>query len=167
MPKPLDEQTLTGNILHQWTIQEYEQHKRGVLWYVLVISFGMFFVIFGFVTNNFLFALIIILSAIILFIQSKQSSPQVDILIAELGIIVGQRFYPYSELKSFFIIYQPPEVKTLFIDTKNSIRPMLRIPILDQNPVDIRNDLLDFLDEDLEQENEPISDTFARRWKIN
>ena len=45
----------------------------------------------------------IILFAIILFLQSHQLPPQVDFKITELGIIVGGRFYTYSEFNNFYI----------------------------------------------------------------
>lgn len=167
MPKQLTEDVLTGNILHEWVIQEYEKHERGTLWYVLFISVGLLFVIFGFLSNNFLFSLIIILSAIIFYLQSHLQSPQVLFQITELGIVLGDRFYSYHELDNFYIIYQPPEIKNLFIQTKSTMRPTLSIPLLDVNPVEIRQSLLKFVTEDLEQEEEPQIETVTRRWKLN
>jgi len=167
MPKPLSESLLTGDILHEWTIKEYNQYQRGKLWYVLTIGIGSFLVVYGFLSNNFLFSLIIILAGVILFIQSRQEPAQVLFQVAELGIVVGSRFYNYSELESFYIIYKPPEVKTLYIKTSSPIRPLFNIPLLDQDPIEVRNNLLDFLDEDFEKEDELNSDTLARGWKMH
>ena len=132
-----------------------------------MITVGMILVIYGFLSNNFLFSLIIVLSAIILFIQSYQEPAQVLFSITELGVVLGNRFYKYSELESFYIIYQPPEIKTLFIQPKSGIRPLLRIPLLDQDPLDIREAMTVFLEEDFEKETEPLTDLFARQWKIH
>ena len=167
MPKPLNEQTLLGDILHEWTIQEYEQHDRGLPWYILSIILGLGIVIYAVIKGNFLFALIIILFAIILFLQSHQTPLQVRFQIAELGVVVGNRFYSYSEFSGFYIVYNPPEVKTLFIQTKSSWRPLLRIPLLDMNPVEIKHSLREFLEEDTEKEEEPMSDRIARNWHIH
>jgi len=153
--------------VHEWTVQEYDRHQRGLLWYILIISAGMILVAYGFMSNNFLFSLIIILSAIILFIQSYQSPAQVLFRITELGVVLGNRFYKYSELKNFYIIYQPPEVKTLFIEPKSGMRPVLRVPLLDEDPLNVREAMNVFLVEDLEKEEEPFTDLFARRWKIH
>ncbi len=167
MPKNIDNQTLIGSHLHEWTIPEYEQHNRGILWYVLTISVGIIFVLYGLFSDNFIFSLIIILAAIIVFLQSHQDPLQVSFKITELGLVVGNRFYDYSELDDFYIIYNPPEVKTLFFSTKSIARPTIRIPLLDQNPLQVRESLQNFLDEDLEKEEEPKSDLLARRWKIH
>jgi hypothetical protein len=167
MPKKLSEQPITGETLHEWTIQEYEQHERALLWYILMLSVGLAMVLFAMFTGNFLFAVIIILFAIILFLQSHQLPPQVAFKITELGVILGDRFYPYSEFDSFYIIYQPPEVKTLYLTHKSIYRPMLRIPLLDENPVETRHTLREFLSEDLEKEEEPMADRVARNWRIH
>ena len=163
----LGEGVLTGDIIHQWTIQEYDQHQRGVRWYIIMITAGLLFVVYGLMSNNFLFSLIIILAGIIMFIQSHQSPPQVLFAITELGVVIGHKFYNYSELKSFFIIYQPPEVKNLFFQTASAVHPIVSIPLLDVNPVEIRETLLEFMSEDLDTEKEPLSVTIARRWRMN
>lgn len=158
---------MTGDVIHQWTIQEYDQHQRGVRWYVLMITAGMLFVIYGLMSNNFLFSLIIILAGIIMFIQSHQTPQQVLFQITELGIVVGHKFYNYSELKNFYIVYQPPEIKNLFFMTESNVHPILSVPLLDINPVQVRETLLEFMNEDLDTEKEPLSVTIARRWRIN
>lgn len=167
MPKSITDDTLVGDVLHEWTIQEYDQHERGIWWYMFMIVLGLALVFYGIVSGNFLFSLIIILFAIIMFLQAHQTPPQVPFQITELGVVIGRRFYPYSELKEFYLIYNPPEIKTLFIDTNSPLKPMLRIPLLDTNPVDLRHTLREYLPEDTEKEAEPLSDTFARRWKIH
>ena len=86
--------------------------------------------------------------------------------IAELGVIVGKRFYHYDELKSFYLVYQPPEVKTLFFETKNPLRPHLRVSLYDVNPLQVRDTLRQFLTEDLDHTEEPLSDMIARHWRI-
>jgi len=167
MPVIIQSDTVIGDVLRQWTVQEYNRHQRGLWWYIFMISTGLGLVFYGLFTNNFLFALIIILAAIILFIQSYQEPPQVIFQITELGVILGNRFYSYSRLSNFYVIYQPPEIKTLFIRPKNSLRPLIRVPLLDENPLTVRDSLKTFLEEDLEKEAEPMSDLFARRWKIH
>ncbi|MFA4830585.1 MAG: hypothetical protein WC862_00415 [Patescibacteria group bacterium] len=167
MPKQINETTLVGDVLHEWTIQEYERHERGVLWYILGITIGLGLVLFAMFTGNFLFALIIILFAVILFLQSHQEPLQIPFKISELGIIVSNRFYAWSEFSFFYIIYEPPHVKTLFLETSSTFRPVLRIPLLDMNPIEIRHTLKEFLKEDVDKEEEPLTDRMARNWRIH
>ncbi|MBI4993311.1 MAG: hypothetical protein HZC26_04250 [Candidatus Magasanikbacteria bacterium] len=166
MPQKITEETLLGDIIHEWTILEYEKHTRGTLWYVLAAVLGLALVLYGVFTGNFLFSLIVILAAIILFLQAHQEPRQIPFQITDLGVIVGIRFYPYSEFENFYIIYNPPEVKTLFLDTKNTLQPMLRVPLLDMNPIEVKHSLREYLPEDIEKE-EPLTDRAARNWKIH
>lgn len=167
MPQPLAEETTIGNILHEWTIQEYEKHERGWLWYLIMGGVGLALIIYGIMTSNFLFSLIIILFTIILFLQSHQEPLQVPFQITELGVVVGSKFYTYSELENFYFIYNPPYVKTLYFETKKILHPTLRIPLLDQNPIELKHTLREFLPENTEKEEEPLSDRAARNWKLH
>ena len=124
-------------------------------------------VVYGMLSGNFLFSLVIILFSIILFMQSHQEPLQVQFQITELGVVVGGKFYTFSELNAFYIIYNPPEVKTLYFETKSILHPNLRIPLLDQNPVELKHTLREYLAEDTEKEEEPLSDRAARNWKLH
>jgi hypothetical protein len=165
MPEKLTEETLTGEPLYQWIVEEYDRHIRGTLWHVLTISVGIILVIYALATDNFLFAIIIILSAIILFLQSAVEPSKVPFAITDLGVVLGNRFYNYNEFRAFYMIYNQ-ETQTLFFDTKAALRPDLRIPMSDQDPMEIRDTLQAVLDEDLEKE-EPLADRAARHWKIH
>ena len=107
MPQKITEETLLGDIIHEWTILEYEKHTRGMVWYILAAVLGLALVLYGVFTGNFLFSLIVILAAIILFMQAHQDPRQIPFQITDLGVIVGTRFYPYSEFENFYIIYKP------------------------------------------------------------
>lgn len=167
MPEVISDNTLLGEPLHEWTVQEYQQHQHPRAWYLIMGMVGIGCVAYGLFTNNFLFALIVILFGIISYLQSHQTPPQVSFVITDTGVIVGNRFYPYSEFSAFYIIYRPPEVKTLYLETRSAFRPTLRIPFLDENPLPIRDSLLRFLTEDVEKETEPISDQLGREWQLH
>lgn len=156
-----------GDILFAWQTREYQQHDRGTRWYIVVITLGLGLVVYGALSNNFLFSLIIILAAIILFMQSREEPHDIPLYITDLGVAVASRFYPYGELGDFYIIYEPGIAKTLYIETAALWRPKLRLPLEDQNPLDIREVLLDVLDEDLEKEQEPLADAAIRHWKLH
>jgi hypothetical protein len=167
MPKKHSDIQSIGSVLHKWNVMEYERHDRTTFWYIFMILCGLAMVAFGLFTGNFLFSLIIILFAIILFMQSHQEAIAVPFQITDLGVCIADRFYSYSELGEFFIIYQPPTIKTLYIETNSITSPRLRIPLVDQNPVEIRHQLQEFLQENIDKEEEPLSDRLARNWGIH
>jgi len=167
MPKVVTEETTLGDTLMEWSIAEYEQHDRPNSWYVIMTIIGVLLVGYAIFTNNFMFAIIIVLFVIIVFLQSHQDPIVVPFRITEAGVIINNRLYIYSELTDFYIIYHPPEIKMLFIETTSAIRPRIRVPLMDMDPVKVRELLLEFLEENLEKEEEPMSDMVARQWRIH
>ncbi len=166
MPQQITQETDVGDIFYEWTVKEYEQYERNRAWYMFMLTVGLLLVLYGIFTQNFLFVLIIALAGIILFIQNKQAPPSVNVAITNVGVVLNNRIYPYTELKDFYLIYNPPETKMLYIDTKTILRPLLRIPLENMNPLDIRFSLREFLPEDLEKETEPFLDEMTRKWRI-
>ena len=167
MPQTITSNSVMGDVLHEWEIPEYEKHDRSGRWYAIMIILGLSLVIYGIFSQNFIFSLIIILAAIILFLQTKQKPATVLFRITELGVALNNRFYTYSEIKGFYIIYRPGEVKTLFLDTISNLRPMIRVHLKDINPVEVQSTLQAYLPEDVEKETEPASDIIARQWMIH
>ena len=166
MPQIITEETIIGEPIVEWTSPEYEKEDRSKRWYVVMgIALGLV-VVYALWQGNYFLPPIVMLFAIVLYLQTNQEPPIVLFGITDNGVYVGNRFYLYSELENFFIIYDPPRVATLYIQTKSSLRPMLRFPILAElDPMQLRDVLLPFLGEDDEAE-EPLSDRFARNWMM-
>ncbi|PIT88425.1 MAG: hypothetical protein COU29_01405 [Candidatus Magasanikbacteria bacterium CG10_big_fil_rev_8_21_14_0_10_36_32] len=167
MPKDLTKENVNpGDIAFQWIFKEYEKYSRGRGWYVVMILLVAALIIYAIVSNNYLFALIVVLFGIILFLQDMQEPAQMDFAITDSGVVLGTKYYPYSDLENFWIIYNPPETKTLYFKLKSVIKHRLTIPLADINPVEAREYLKQFLMEDLAQEEEPLSDRISRLFKI-
>ena len=163
-----------------WQVPEYEQPERNRKWYLiatvflLVCLFFCFFeidswkVVFLGVNSNFIFALILILSAIIMIINDGREPLMVDFKIGPDGINIGKKFYDYDVIKHFSIIYKPNlNIKHLYLEFSNSFtHPRLSINLYDQDPITVRNYLLRYLDEDLERANPPISEQLTRLLKL-
>lgn len=151
----------------QWTFPEYEKPQRGSWWYVIMIALGGGLAAYALFDGNFLFALIIILFAFILFTHHRSEPMTLAFTVYETGLQIGDKFYLFREVESFSVIYEPPMVKRLYIVLKNAVlRKEIAIPLRNQNPLNVRSLLLDFLTEDLEREEETLNDTLARVFKI-
>ena len=163
-----------------WQVPEYEPKERNRKWYVIasiflfVCLFFSFFeinswkIVFLGVNSNFIFALILILSSIIMIINDGQEPVMVEFKIGPEGINIGKRFYDYDQLLHFSIIYKPSvEVKHLYLEFKNSFtHPRLSIHLYDQDPITVRNYLLRYLDEDLERLDPPLSEQLTKLLKL-
>lgn len=168
MPKDLTkEEVNTGRVKFEWLFQEYERYERGKKWYLAMLSLAVLLIIYALFSANYLFALVIILFGIVLFVHEMQPPVNVYFAITETGIVIGTKFYRFSELAGFWVIYNPPDVKNLYFKMDNVVRNRLRIPLLDYDPRPIRSYISGFLTEEVENEEEPLTDRLARILKIH
>jgi len=150
-----------------WKITEYEKHYRSKKWYIVAIAFAFSLLLFSFFTSNFLFAVIILITTIIIILHEGQTPALINILIESEGIIIGKKFYDYDELENFSVIYKPKQdIKKLYFEFKNTMYPRISISISDIDPVLIRKTLLKYLPEDLERTDQSFSENLAQILKI-
>ena len=167
MPKKLEDNPNVGELLHEWSIPEYEKQERPKVWYIVMGVFAVILLAYSILSASFLVSLIIVLFAVIMFLQAHQEPIVIPFGITDLGVIVNDRFYDYSEFENFYLVYNPEEnLKMLYIDTAGTFMPSLRVPLMDMDPNEIRITLRSFVEENLEKEGEPFSDMIARKWRL-
>lgn len=156
-----------GKEIVSWYVPEYIKHERNKLWYILAIAAGLGMLVYAFLTSNFLFAVIIIIASLVIILNNGKEPGKVLIIITTEGIIVGKKFYDYDEIKDFSVIYKPRSgIKRLYFEFKSPVRQRLSFPLGDMNPLPIRDNLLKYLHEDLERNNEPLSESLAKLFRL-
>lgn len=156
-----------GQIWAQWSFPEFPKYQRSFGWYFFMGLIGLLLIIWALKTRNFLFAIIIIIFAVITILSARRESLEVNFKITEQGIEVGSSFYEWSRVENFWLIYKPPEVKRLYFKLKRTFSPIaLSIPLERENPVKIRKILLKYALEDLSKEDESLTDFLSRSLKI-
>lgn len=154
-----------GKILFSWKFSEFPQYERNKNWYIWAGIAVTCLLIFSIATFNFLFGLFTIIASLII-LMFQRSNNEIEFKIAEDGIAINKTFYDYKDIKNFYIIYQPPEVKTLYFEPKSIFKPRIPIDLTSQDPVAIRETLKLYLEEDLDREDEPVSDQTHRLLKL-
>lgn len=167
MPINLAQQSKdTGKTLAEWQFPEFTKYNRNRRWYIIASIVVALLLIYAIATANILFAMIIVIATVIFVLNQKKEPKNISFKITEEGIVVDETLYEWSEIKNFWIIYEPPQVKNLYFEFKSLMLPRLPIPLQNQDPVKIREILLDYIDEDIEREGEPISDGLGRALKL-
>ncbi len=166
MPEKTKEIPDRGKILQNWSFPEFKQPERGRAWYVWVIIISLSALTWSIITANYLFTLIIILVGIIFIFQNKKTPGKIECQIKEEGVEVGRSFYAFEDIKNFWIVYRPPEIKVLYFDFKGMMKPTLPVSLENQNPLEVREILKKYIEEDLEKEEEPSADSITRTLKL-
>lgn len=155
------------NLYPTWQIDEFVKHQRNKKWYIIAAVVALLLIIWAIIDKNYFFALIIILSSALIIFYDGENPKKIMVEIQYDGLFVGEPFYEFQSISHFYIIYKPQEkIKKLFLEFKNPLKHRLSIPLEDQDPVEIRKFLLKYLKEDLEKENEPLSEGISKLFKI-
>ena len=150
-----------------WFVPEYDKHERSKRWYIGTVIALVVFLAYSLKESNFLFAVIIILAAIVIILNDGREPDDVKVSITDEGVIIGNKYYDYDEIKDFSIIYKPKfQIKNLYFEMKNPFLPRISIPLKKMNPLIIRGILLKYVTEDLERVDAPLSERLAKLFKL-
>ncbi len=155
-----------GEKLAEWQFPEFTREDRGQFWYTVAMAAAVLFLLYALFTANFLFAVIILLAGVVFYLRRHEQPEMIAVAFYENGLRLADKFYDWDELRDFYIIYEPPEVTDLYVHTGGILHARLKIDLADQDPIAIRSILLDYLDEDLDKTDEPLSSVLERVFKI-
>lgn len=155
-----------GNSLLRWNFKEFKKPKRTKIWWITASIISTLMIIYALFTANFLFALIILITGILLINEHRRSPRKLECNITNNGIAVGKKFWNYKELKNYWIAYNPPNVMNLYILPKNPFDPRVAVYLGNINPLQVRKILNKYMEEDLEREDEPTSEALSRLLKL-
>lgn len=155
-----------GEIWAKWSFPEIPQYERKTGWWIFAGLIGLGLIIWAFKEENLLFVILLIIVGIIIIFNTKRKAIEVECQITQDGLLIGSSFYEWSKIKSFWIVYKPPEVERLYFSLKKTFPFQISIPLMDQNPIKIRKILLKYTLEDLSKEDENFFDFLSRTFKI-
>lgn len=138
-----------------WQALEYKRKEKTANWYWAVIIIALSLVIISLMTHNFLFAIIIVISTIILLSFSVNPPNILNIIMNQKGIVVGKDMYPFATLASFWVESMDNDNQKILLKSKKIIMPLIVVPLEEHHHLDIREFLLQYLPE--EEIHEPLS----------
>lgn len=152
-----------ASILMQFRVEPEKKPLNKILLGALGIIMAGLIIYFA-AAGNYLAALLFWLAGIVigfsLYDRVKNPKPAICKIRAE-GVQVNTDLYPYENVKSFWIFYDPPYHRELSLRVKAPLTGgFVKIPLGDEDPVKIRETLLKFIPE--KRQEEGLADTLAR-----
>lgn len=130
----------------EWHVIPRAINKKGWLFgFSFMLFAGAFCLIFFKV--DILLAALLALAAVVIILNSIKKPEELKISIDHLGVNINETERQYKEFKSFWIEYSATDIKELSLESKKWYLPYLKIPLSDQDPIEIRNLLMQFLPE--------------------
>lgn len=152
------------DVLAHWRAPEYEVFERDKKWYMVVTLILVGIIAWALYSNSPVMAITFILIGIVGYLRINQEPRTIDFMITTEGVTAGKEIYEYDNLESFWIFYEPEGLKSACLHTKSGIMPYVHIPIHEEDPVHIRQLLLEFLPE--EKKEPGLVETMERLLKI-
>ena len=136
-----------------WEAEEFKKTQKTGTWYLAWGFLSLAIIVFAITQKSPLMALLFVLISVIAYLFSQKQPRKIKFIISEKGIKINNKLYFYDNLKSFWIFYDPPRKKELSLKSKKVFMPYIALPIANQNPIKIREYLLEFIPEKEHQES--------------
>ncbi len=148
-----------------WEAPEYIKHEKGKTWFTVAGIIILLLVLWGLYTDSWSTAVVFLLLGGVYYLSHTHTPSRIKITISEIGIKVGENYYPYSHIKAFWMHYHPPFVKTLNFRTLDRFFKEVTIQLDGQDPVPIRTYLARQIPE-WEGKEESLIDILTRIFKL-
>lgn len=124
----------------EWSALEYEEKEREADWFwalgTIVVASSLAAIIYG----NYFFAVLLVISGILLGFFAIKKPDMVSFELNDKGLKVRTRFYPYENIKSFWVQTEPKPV--LFIKTERVFMPIIAVPLEESFSTSVRDTFL-------------------------
>lgn len=129
-----------------WEAVEHAYYEKTSDWFWIVGVVGGTITILGLIFSNVIIALLAAIATATIIIHAREFPAIVKVELLGNGVRVGNRIYPYPAIANFSLNeeHDPP---VLILDVKAFLEPSLRIFIEDHSVEEVRDFLLDHLDE--------------------
>lgn len=152
------------NIL-QWQTLDSIPYQRGLIWKINALIAVLLAVVLGYYFDALTFSLAILAFAFAYYVSLRHPPRPVNVSIREDGISLNKKLYPYSQIKRFWIIYEPPYLSVLHLHLRGKLFTEIKIHLADQSPATIRTILKSHIEE-LPNQQESFGEILTRLLKI-
>lgn len=131
-----------NNALFAWTTPSYLRYHRGWLWFVNLFLVCGALIAYGYFTDSITMILVFALTPLVLLLEHQKKPKMKDVIISEYGVRFGAILIPFSSVKRFWIIHNPPFVDELHFLTESRTNPEIVIQLVGTDPVRLRQFLV-------------------------
>jgi len=128
----IEEKVSQHQIFMEWVTPAYPMFEKSWGWYFLMMVIVLGFVAYDVWTGGWIVSVTFLLMAAVYFISQLKPTPTlVKVQITDHGVRFGQRFYEYSQLKSFYLILDE-DYKVLYLSVLKGLERRISILITEE-----------------------------------
>jgi hypothetical protein len=148
-----------------WQAPEYQEYRKHPLWF---IGFGLvmaLLVLYGIYTKSWTTAIMFGMFAFVGLIYASQKPKTIIIKLSGTGVQVHTQQIDYRAIRKFWVVYNPPVIRCLYLETTSYLNPIVKIELANQDPRMVKSFLSKYVEEDLDG-MESLVDVVARKMKF-
>ena len=130
-------------IILSWTVPEFIRHEKDQLWFIGLGIITVILLTIAVLMSNYVFALIILLSALLIAAYALKHPRQIKFIVTPKEIIIDNKSFPYGEIISFWI-FEEPGIKMLNLKTKKMTHPLIQLPLGEHSADQLKKELNNF-----------------------
>lgn len=136
--KPNRAQT-KDDVLLEWDGMSFDKKDKGLKWYLLAVLFILVLIgVLIWQRDWYAIGITVVVSAVFFWYLNAHEPEQRHFSITPLGIMVDDRLYPFSEIHSYWVVYNQ-SVKKLYIAFTRKYLPPLNISLENIDPVVLKS----------------------------
>lgn len=145
---------------YHWQTHEHEIFEKDKKWYAYAGLFLAAIVAYAVINNSPVMAITFVLIGAVGYMTLTKEPRIVNFSIISDGLVANRKLYDFDNIESFWIFYEPGQIKVISLHIKSKFLPYIHIPIGDADPNIIRKLLLENVPE--EKHDHSIVDIFER-----
>ncbi len=149
----------------RWMAPEFIRYKRGWVWYTMTTLVIGALIYYAYATGSVTMILVCASIYIVLLLQHTRHPKLVEAVISTYGIKFGKKKLPFSQMKEFWILHEPPYLDELHLKTGERMHPELVISLRGTDASMVR-DLLSKQLPELEGKHEDFLDILIRLFRL-
>ncbi len=152
--------------LISWVAPEFLRYKRGRGWYAVVILFAALCMAYAVWTQAWSMLAAFAVLLVVVLMQHRKDPRVYEVSMTPYGIQFGPKRMPFSQLKKFWVLHDPPYVDELHLLTGDRMHPEVMIPLMGVDALMIREFLRNHVQE-WEGKKESFLDLLVRILRLN
>lgn len=139
----------------EWQAYDRTEQSHSPDWYWAVGIIALSLAVTAVIFNNILFAILVGVSTVVLFLRTLQKPQQVRYELTNRGLWTNKDFQPFTLFDSFWVEEETAPQPTLILKPKGMLSLLSVIPLAEVSPDAVREFLSEYLPE--VEQHEPLS----------
>lgn len=127
-----------------WQAHEFEHRDKTPDWFWALGIIGVSVTVASVIKGNYVFALFVIIATAALGFYGAKRPDILDITLSQKGVTVKKFFHDYRAFDGFWV---DGEERKIHLSTRSTVMPMMTIPLGDEDPDEVREFLMQHLEE--------------------